>query len=95
MVNEYEHNPALADLAFLAGEWDMEVSNAPFLPTRDDTAHGHVTFAWIEEGAFLVMRQSEQFEHPPRRGGPSAGTDPAPPSRSSTPTSVVSRGSMT
>ncbi len=65
MVNEYEHNPALADLAFLAGEWDMEVSNAPFLPTRDDTAHGHVTFAWIEEGAFLVMRQSEQFETPP------------------------------
>ncbi len=59
------HNPALADLEFLVGEWDMEISNAPFLPSLDDTAHGHVTFEWIEDGALLMMRQSEQSGNPP------------------------------
>lgn len=43
----------------------MELSNAPFLPSRDDTAQGHVTFEWVEGGALLVMRQSEQMEYPP------------------------------
>jgi len=60
-----DHNPALGELEFLAGEWHMELSNAPFLPSRDDTAHGHVTFEWIEDGALLVMRQSEQSGNPP------------------------------
>jgi len=59
------HNPALVDLEFLSGEWDMELSNAPFLPSRDDTAHGRVTFEWVEDGALLVMRQSEQPGNPP------------------------------
>jgi hypothetical protein len=63
--NQSEHNPALADLDFLSGDWDMELSNAPFLPSRDDTAHGHVTFVWIEGGAFLVMLQREQPGNPP------------------------------
>jgi hypothetical protein len=31
----------------------------------DDVAHGHVNFEWIEEGALLVMRQSEQSGQPP------------------------------
>lgn len=43
----------------------MEISNAPFLPSLDVTAHGHVTFEWIEDGALLVMRQSERSENPP------------------------------
>ena len=65
MEDQSEHNPALADLEFLSGEWDMELSNAPFLPSRDDTVHGHVTVEWIEDGALLVMRQSEQSGNPP------------------------------
>ncbi len=59
------HNPALTDLEFLSGQWDMELSNAPFLPSRDDTAHGHVTFEFIEDGALLMIRQSEQSGNPP------------------------------
>lgn len=65
MKDQSEHKPALVDLEFLSGEWDMELSNAPFLPNRDDTAHGHITFEWIEDGALLVMRQSEQSGNPP------------------------------
>ena len=65
MKDQSEHNPALVDLEFLSGEWDMELSNAPFLPRPDDTAHGHITFEWIEDGALLVMRQSEQSGNPP------------------------------
>jgi hypothetical protein len=49
-------NPALADLQFLAGAWDMELSEASFLPDPDATVHGSVTFEWIEHGAALVMR---------------------------------------
>jgi hypothetical protein len=49
-------NPALADLQFLAGAWDMELSEASFLPDPDAKMHGSVTFEWIEHGAALVMR---------------------------------------
>ncbi len=65
MEHPSRHNPALVDLEFLVGVWDMELSNAPFLSSRHDTAHGHVTFEWIEDGALLVMRQSEQSGNPP------------------------------
>ena len=43
----------------------MQLSNAPFLPSRNDTAHGRVTFVWVEGGAFLVMRQGAQSGTPP------------------------------
>ncbi len=65
MVDQFGHNPALVDLEFLSGEWDTELSNAPFLPSRGDTGHGHVTCEWIEDGALLVMRQSEHSGNPP------------------------------
>lgn len=65
MDNQSDHNPALADLDFLSGEWDMKLSNTPCLPSLDDTAHGHVTFEWIGGGAFLVMLQREQTGNPP------------------------------
>ena len=48
-------NPALEPLAFLAGDWDMELSNASFLPSPSDSIKGHVAFDWIEDGAFLAM----------------------------------------
>jgi hypothetical protein len=49
-------NPALATLQFLAGARDMELSEALFLPDRDASMHGPVTFEWIEQGAALRMR---------------------------------------
>jgi len=52
-------NPALARLQFLVGAWDMELSEASFLPGPDATAHGSVTFEWIEQGAALVMRMGD------------------------------------
>ena len=58
-------NPALQALAFLAGEWEMELSNAPFLPSPSDTIKGRVAFAWVQDGAFLVMRMGDKPPSPP------------------------------
>ncbi|HEY7357032.1 MAG TPA: hypothetical protein VH590_11220 [Ktedonobacterales bacterium] len=55
-TNADTHNPALKSLEFLAGEWEMELSNAPFLPSPSDTVKGQVFFEWVEQGAFLCMR---------------------------------------
>jgi hypothetical protein len=55
-MGEVMTNPALAELEFLAGAWDMELSDASFLPDPDATVAGSVTFEWIEAGAALVMR---------------------------------------
>jgi hypothetical protein len=49
-------NPALDELRFLPGGWDMELSEASFLPDPDAKLRGSVTFEWIEQGAALVMR---------------------------------------
>jgi hypothetical protein len=49
-------NPALDELRFLAGRWDMEVSEASFLPNPEARLRGPVTFEWIEQGAALVLR---------------------------------------
>jgi hypothetical protein len=49
-------NPALDELRFLAGGWDMEVSQASFLPDPDARLRGPAAFEWIEQGAALVMR---------------------------------------
>ena len=46
-------NPALRPLAPLIGSWDTAGTH-PYVPGV--TLHGHATFAWIEDGAFLVMR---------------------------------------
>jgi hypothetical protein len=50
-----ETNPALTHLEILVGDWDMELSNASFLPNSADTITGHISFEWVESGAFLVM----------------------------------------
>ena len=49
-------NPHLKDLAFLVGAWEMELSNAAFLPHPADTVRRPVSFEWIEHGAFLLLR---------------------------------------
>jgi hypothetical protein len=48
-------NPSLKDLELLVGDWDMELSNASFLPSSSDTVKGHVSFEWLVNGSFLIM----------------------------------------
>src|SRR5215510_7836352 len=52
-------NPALKDLEVLQGEWEMELSNASFLPDSSTTIKGNVSFDWLEGGAFLIMRMGD------------------------------------
>ncbi len=58
-------NPALKRLAVLAGDWEMELSNSAFLPNPEDTVKGFVSFQWVEDGAFLLMRQGDRPPSPP------------------------------
>jgi len=64
MVNRSEPkslklNPALKRLEALVGDWDVEISDASFLPDPQTKVHGPATMKWIENGAFLVMYQGE------------------------------------
>jgi len=47
-------NPALEALSILVGEWET-VGKHVMLP---DTLHGHVSFEWLEGGAFLMMKST-------------------------------------
>ncbi len=58
-------NPALRDLSVLAGEWQMEISNGTFLPNPSDGVEGHASFAWVQDGAFLEMRQGVEPQNAP------------------------------
>ena len=53
-------NPALDDIAFLAGTWDVELSNASFLPDPADTVRGRVDVEWIADGALLALFQDRE-----------------------------------
>lgn len=55
-TNTHEHNPMLKQLEILVGDWEMELSNAAFLPNPSDTVKGQISFEWVEDGAFLCMR---------------------------------------
>lgn len=46
-------NPALTDLEALVGEWSVEMAFPADPPT---TVRGRASFAWLEGGAFLLMR---------------------------------------
>jgi hypothetical protein len=59
-------NPALSQLAALVGDWQTKLSNASFLPDPSATVRGHTSFHWFDEGAFLVMRQSDTPTNAPR-----------------------------
>ncbi len=58
-------NPALKDLEMLIGEWEMELSNAAFLPDASAKVTGRVSFEWLEEGAFLILRMGAKASGPP------------------------------
>ena len=46
-------NPALEPLGVLIGTWNT-VGTHPLVPGK--TFHGRTSFAWLDGGAFLIMR---------------------------------------
>lgn len=50
-----KQNPALEPLKKFIGKWVTEGTH-PYVP--DTTLHGHISYEWIEGGAFLLMRSS-------------------------------------
>jgi hypothetical protein len=58
-------NPALAELQFLIGDWDMALSDASFLPDHESVVHGRVEARAIEDGRLLAMRQVVEPSAPP------------------------------
>lgn len=57
--NVSKPNPALRDLELLIGKWEMELSNASFLPNPSATVRGNIVFEWLEDAAFLIMRMGD------------------------------------
>lgn len=57
--NSLTPNPMLKDLEVLVGDWEMELSNAAFLPDPSITVKGRISFEWLEDGAFLIMRMGQ------------------------------------
>ncbi len=49
--------PALVELGFLVGDWEMTISNAPFLGDPDQVVAGTVEIEPIEAGRLLAIRQ--------------------------------------
>ena len=64
-MSSHQHNPALKHLEVLVGDWDMELANASFLPGPSETAKGHVSFEWMQDGAWLMMRMGDKPPSPP------------------------------
>jgi hypothetical protein len=58
-------NPALANLSFLVGDWEMTLSQASFLPDPGQTLTGRVEVELIESGGLLAMRQFADPNGPP------------------------------
>ncbi|WP_118975713.1 DUF1579 family protein [Taibaiella koreensis] len=50
-------NPELQELEQFIGTWEMEISNASFLPDAKATIKAGASFEWFEEGEFLILRQ--------------------------------------
>ena len=64
-TSSHSRNPTLKHLEVLVGDWEMELSNASFLPRPSETAKGQVSFEWVQQGAFLLMRQGDKPQGPP------------------------------
>ena len=58
-------NAVLKALEGLVGEWEMELSNASFLPRPSDSVKGAISFEWVQNGAFLAMRMGDKPPSPP------------------------------
>jgi hypothetical protein len=57
-------NPALAPVGQLAGNWQMKIYNADFLPRPDARVTGQATISWTDDGAALVLRQGDPANPP-------------------------------
>jgi hypothetical protein len=58
-------NPSLERLAVLVGDWDLEASAMSFQSDPSAVVRGHVSFRWLEEGAFLIEHsESPQSDFP-------------------------------
>ena len=53
------NNPALNNIAFLEGNWSMELTNASFLPESNQKIQSQVIFSWQLNGAVLVLQQGQ------------------------------------
>ncbi|HEY4384298.1 MAG TPA: hypothetical protein VGN34_07490 [Ktedonobacteraceae bacterium] len=61
------HSPPLEGLV---GDWEMERSNAVFLPRPSDRVKGGpVLIEWVQDGAFLALRMGDKSPNPPRLSG--------------------------
>ena len=52
-------NSALERLGIFVGEWDIEITAMSFQADKTAVVHGHASFEWTEDGAFL--RQHSQI----------------------------------
>ncbi len=60
-----QRNPALETVEGLVGNWEMELSHAAFLPDPSATVKGRVSFAWVQDGAFILLRMGDEPPSPP------------------------------
>ncbi|WP_025146434.1 hypothetical protein [Pedobacter jeongneungensis] len=58
-------NPALQELKQFIGTWEMEISNASFLPDASAVIKASASFEWFEEGEFLIFRQGTKNKETP------------------------------
>ena len=58
-------NSVLQSLRELVGTWEMNLSNASFLPDPTTTISGTASFEWFEGGDFLIMRQGSKVNGVP------------------------------
>jgi hypothetical protein len=60
------NNPALKDVAFLVGDWSIELSNASFLSDKDQKPTFSVTYEWKADGAVIAVQQRNGTAKPPQ-----------------------------
>lgn len=53
-------NPELQALEPFIGPWEMEISQASFLPDAHATIKASASFEWFEEGEYLIFRQGQK-----------------------------------
>jgi len=58
-------NPALQALKLFIGTWEMEISNASFLPDAHAIIKANASFEWFEDGEFLILRQGTKNKETP------------------------------
>ncbi len=60
------NNPALSKVAFLIGNWSIELSNASFLPDPKQKINFSVTYEWKADGSVIAVQQGSAKAKPPQ-----------------------------